>query len=419
MNCKSVVLPRIILVAILLFFRAFTPYSSAEDFDWPRWRGPNGNGVSKETGWNPDALKGSPKIAWRTNIGTSYSNVVIEGSYLYTTGSEKQDNVVYCFHAETGKKIWKYSAPRTSGYYPQPTPAVDGDSVYAMGSGGELLCLDVKKGKIRWAKNVVEALHAKRPEYGFASSPVVDGDLLVLNVNEYGAALSKKTGEPVWISPSRNDAKIEQYATPVFFDFNNKRCAIIFGNFIIYAVEVETGKPIFSINWDPRAQYCIADPIVFDDKVFISTDYYVGCAQFDIKGQKPKTVWQNMNMNNHFSTSVLIDGYLFGIDGLAATQLSSNITRLRCLDWKTGKIFWEKETIPASLIAADGKLIILDEKGNLFIAKATPSSYQEIARYAIPVKSGYDKWWTPPVLCKGKIYCKSNSGELVCIDVGT
>jgi outer membrane protein assembly factor BamB len=127
----------------------------------------------------------------------------------------------------------------------------------------------------------------------------------------------------------------------------------------------------------------------------------------------PRVLWKNKNMENHFSTSVLIDGYIYGSDG----NVEHRKGRLTCLDIETGKKMWSKDLGPVSLIAADGKLIVLDEKGTLFIVEASPSSYKEISSSKIPDQEGYEKWYTPPVLLRGRIYCRSYTGDLFCIDV--
>jgi len=117
-------------------------------------------------------------------------------------------------------------------------------------------------------------------------------------------------------------------------------------------------------------------------------------------------------MRNHYSTIVLIDGYMYGIDGYY-----SEAKLLTCIDFKTGEKMWSENLNPVSLMAADDKLIILNEQGTLLIAEATPSTYKEISSGTIPDQKGFEKWWAPPVLLRGRIYCRSSTGDLVCIDV--
>jgi len=387
--------------------------NEATGFDWPRWRGPDGNGISKEKEWNPNALENKPKILWKTYVGPGYSNVAIEDKRLYTMGSKDGKLVIFCLHAETGKRIWQSSFDLAVN--PQSTPTIDDEYVYCISKEGELLCLDARKGKLRWRKNLVEEFHAECPNYFFATSAVVDGNLLVININEYGVVLEKTTGSTMWTSPPTNDKYISQYSTPLFCDINGERCAILFGNYIIHAVELKTGKPLWSFDWDllPVTE-CGADPIYYENKVFVST-YGNGCALVDIKGNNPTVIWKNMNMSNDISSSVLVDGYIYGVDGKTDGFNNS----LRCLDFATGKLMWEHKMKMATLTAADGKLIILNERGSLSIAKATPSSYQEISSTSIQDQKGLQMWWTSPVLCQGRLYCHSNMGDLICIEISS
>ncbi len=161
----------------------------------------------------------------------------------------------------------------------------------------------------------------------------------------------------------------------------------------------------------------VVDPVVFDNKVFISSsETNAQGVLLDIKGNKPRVLWQNENMSNHISTSVYIDGYLYGIVGDYFP--STRDCTFRCIDVKTGEVMWEQEMRGASLMAADGKLIILEDDGILHIAEATPSSYKEISSRIIHENEEMPpKYWTPPVLYRGKIYCRNYYGDLVCIDV--
>lgn len=394
----------VIILFILFHFITFKVFS-----DWARWRGPEANGISTETEWNPEALSKGPRIVWKANVGIGYSCVAIKGSSLYTMGNRKGQDVVYCLDAMTGRIVWKYSYPCAPGQYhgPYVTPTVDGSVVYTLSKQGHLFCFSADKGKVLWQRNIVQDFNVRSPSWGFSGSPVVEGELLILNAGVSGLALNKRTGNKVWISKPG----VGGYATPVIYDYKGNRYAAIFAQRAIYGVDVKTGKEAWSYPWITRNNVNAADPVVFENKVFISSNYGAGCALLDISDHKPKLIWKNYKINSHFSAFILIDGYIYGNDGVAG----SNRGVFRCLDIETGKEMWKKDLGFGSLIAADGKLILFNEKGNLFIVKATPSSYQEISS-AQGVLSR--TCWTPPVLCEGMIYCRNNRGDLVCIDVG-
>ena len=405
----------IFILSIWLFGTCLT-YGIADDFEWPRWRGPNGDGISNETNWNPEALAGGPKILWKVDIGIGHSNIAIKENRLYTMGQKGRENIIYCFNAETGDEIWRHSFECYQD--PQATPILDGNYVYALSKDGILLCLMAKNGKVRWYKNIVEEYNVEIPGYGIAGSLVIEGDLLILNANTSGIALDKKTGNKIWTSEPhtrRND--VEYYATPVIYNYKEKRCALLFSGTGLFSVDVMTGKHYWFYEWTKADSSNIVDPIVFDNKVFISSSpANARCVLLDIKGNVPSVLWQNENMRNHVSTSIFIDGYLYGVDGDYIRNIKD--FSLRCIDSKTGDIMWEKEMRGASLIAADGKLIILEDDGTLHIAEATPSSYNDLSSGdVLEGERTFRKFWTPPVLYRGKIYCRNYGGDLVCIDV--
>lgn len=409
---------RTFIVLFTLIFVTCAFHGIAEDFDWPRWRGPNGDGISMETDWNPEALDGGPKILWEADVGVSYSNVAIMKNRLYTMGigDNWKENAVSCLNAVNGELIWQYTFETShSSQWPHSTPTIDGKYVYALSKDGLLLCIKAKNGKLRWMKNLVEEYKTEEIPYGYTGSPVIEGDRIILNVNTAGIAVDKETGDLIWASSIHTDRICPDgyHATPVIYDYKGKRCALFFSGTGVYSAEVETGKQLWYFEFIAYGEQA-ADPIPFEQKVFLSVGYArARCALLEITGNEPQVVWENENMRNKFSSSIYIDGYLYGSDGD-----EGKVGSLRCIDVKTGDVMWEKEMWMSSLAAADGKLIILEEEGKLHIAEATPSAYQEIS--SCDVFEGEEKFrqfWTPPVLCNGKIYCRNFKGELMCIDV--
>jgi len=414
----------LIFIIVICLLVVSAVIAKAEDHDWPRWRGPNGDGISMETDWNPEALTDGLKIVWKTDVGWGISNVAIKDNYLYTMGYHDRENIVYCLNAETGEEVWRYSyESRMSPYGPQPTPIVEDKYVYALSTEGVLMCLKVKNGRRRWVKDLVNEYDVVKPYYLFAGSPVIEGDLLIVTANTSGIALNKKTGEKVWGSDIPPDnlslpyGTGPHYATPVVYDYEGKRHVIISSYIGLHAVDVETGKVFWLYEWEPLREVQTTDPLVFDKYVFITQyDEKYGSVLLEIDGGEPKVLWESLNMESNTSSPVMIDGYVYGIDG------GPNDKRglLQCLDVKTGELMWEEEPTgePISLMAADGKLIILDEEGTLFIAEAAPSSYKEIS--SCDIREGEEEgrmFWTPPVLYRGKIYCRGMSGSLICVDV--
>ncbi len=402
-----------LLALILLIMLASC--SKTDEVGWPRWRGPNGDGISAETDWDPKALADGPKIVWRLDIGGGFSNAVIRDNRLYAVGMIG----VACLNAETGEQIWLFE----DGDFldPQATPTLDDGDLYVLSKNGVLYCLRANNGKLRWMKNLVSEYDVTKPNYGFAASPVVEGDFLVLTASASGIVLDKKTGEKVWESSKLPKGTDSSFSTPVLYDYDGKRYAVIPSYKGIHAVDVESGKVLWRYEWEVYHRQ-VADPIIFDSKIFIAHWAPLGCFLLDIGEGEPKVLWKNRNMSSDTCSPVLIDGYIYGCDGGPETGFGT----LRCLDVQTGELMWEDDlrekgepkTVGVSLIAADGKLIILEEKkGKLSIAEATPTEYREISSCEIPSETGIKKWSTYPVLYQGRIYCRNYGGDLVCIDV--
>ena len=270
---------RSLFFKLLLFFSlialgSFSLVSSqAEAADWPQWRGLNRDSVSVESGWDPLALN-RPRIVWKARVGIGFSSAAVKDNYLYTMGNENNIDTVYCLDANTGKEIWNYSYPCGLGEHPGPraTPTVDDDLVFTLSREGHLYCFNAKNGKVRWKRNITKDFKVTPPNWGYAGSPVIEDDILLLNAGVSGIALNKKSGKKIWVSSPGTGG----YATPVIYDWNDKRCAAIFGQNALHAVVVETGELLWSYKWQTGSDVNAADPVVSGNKVFISSGYGKG-----------------------------------------------------------------------------------------------------------------------------------------------
>jgi len=382
--------------------------SAATAADWPRWRGPSANGISVETGWDPTTINSSPEKLWETNVGVGHSSFAIRGKYVYTMGNVDSKDIVYCFDAESGKEYWRYSYSCSPGSYsgPRATPTLDGDYVYTLSREGHVHCLEATTGKLVWKKNMEDEFNAESPTWGFAASPYIVDDMVILNVLKHGAALNKKTGEPIWISASN----VSGYASPTLMTIDGKKTMLFFGENKLYGVDLKSGKELWSYPWQTKYDVNASDPLVIGNQIFITSGYRTGCALLEINNNKPKLVWQNKNMSNHFGGVVYHDGHLYGADGM----VGKSRTKLSCINLKTGNVVWSEKLGFNSSILADQKLIVINEKGKLLIAEATPTGFKEIASTQILPKSV--RCWTAPILANGKIYCRNTDGDVVCIN---
>ncbi len=334
----------------LLFLSLAAPGSSglvnsrAEAADWPQWRGINRDSISEESGWDPQALN-KPEIVWKASVGIGYSSVAVKDKYLYTMGNENNIDTVYCLDANTGKEVWTYSYPCGPGEHPGPraTPTVDGNLVFTLSREGHLYCFNAKDGKVRWERNITTDFKVKQPQYGYAGSPVIEGDILLLNTGVSGIALKKKPGKKIWVSKRGAGG----YATPVIYDWDKKRCAVIFGQKALYAVVVETGELLWSYRWRTDFDVNAADPVVVGNRVFISSGYGTGSALLEMsKKGSPRLIWKNNTLRSHFPSIIYLDGYLYGNDG----QSYSSKNMLICLDFETGEQKWASRLGFGSLI---------------------------------------------------------------------
>jgi len=375
--------------------------------DWPRWRGPNGDSISAEKGWDANAV-GSPKVVWRTNVGAGHSCPTIQGDVLYIMGNANNQDVIQCLKVADGKSVWQFKYPCDKGNYDGPRASVvlDGGFTYSFSRNGDLVCLNAKTGARKWAVNVMKTYRAKNITWGLSSSPVIAGNMVLVNACKHGIALNKNTGARVWSSPSDKCG----YASPVVFTSGGKKKVAMFGAKGLYCVDLASGRQIWFHRWNTKYDVNAADPVPINGKMFIASGYNRGCAMLDISGARPRQLWENRNMANHFATSILIDGHLYGIHG------NTSNGSLRCIDVASGSVKWSEGRGMENLMAADGKLIVIDKNGVLTIAEASPAGFKKIASGKVLDRN--HKKWTMPVLSNGRIYCRNSGGDLVSISVG-
>ena len=376
--------------------------------DWHRWRGPDLNGISQETGWSTTWPAAGPRQLWRAQVGVGFTSITVADGRAYTMGNRDDRDTVYCFDAATGREIWQhtYDCKLDPKYYeggPGGTPTVDGDRVYTLSKFGDLFCFEAATGRVVWSRQLVDELGVKVPTWGLSTSVLVDGDVLFLNVGLHGIALEKATGKEIWTTGTEESG----YATPVPLTRGDRKALAIFAARSLTAVDSANGHVLWSHPWRTSYDVNAADPILEGDLIFISSGYNRGAALLRMDGAEPSVVWENRSMRNQHNNSVLIDGTLYGIDGDRNSDLKS-------VDFMTGRVNWSESGLgKGSLMAADGKLIILSERGELVIAPADPTAFRPLAR--AQVLGG--RCWTQPVLSHGRIYSRNAAGDLVCVDV--
>lgn len=405
-------------------------------FEWPSVLGPDGNGLSRETAWDPRSIA-APRVAWKEFVGSGYSGVVLRNERLFTVGLKAGQLTVSCLDAGTGRSIWQRVVP--SADKPYATPVVDGDALFVLTVDGLLHRLDARSGRLAWSRDLVKDFGAVDPYWGFQSSPVVEGGLVLLTANTAGMAVKCDTGELAWLSepPPKEFRSLDRqfsngisYATPTVYGPAGNRRALFMGWNGLASVDVRTGKETWKFPWEVEPAYCCGNPLSIGDRVLVPSALDPTGAPsgtlLKIGETGPSVLWRTPDL---FVATLWVTPIVLGRSvytmyyGSGTGMLATNPTSLRCLDLETGEVRWEESFDPPrntknfNLTAADGTLVILDDRGMLYTAEATPAEYREIARCDVLQGATAERlFYAPPVLCGGRIYCR-NLAEVICIDV--
>lgn len=391
---------RILLSLALLILCCATQSLAQSGGDWPQWRGPNRDGVSKETGLLKQWPASGPALVWKTKgAGGGYSSLAIAKGRIFTLGLRGAREYVIAFDVATGKEAW--ATPYGKAFHndrgdgPRGTPTVDGGNVYALGGNGDLSCLDAGTGRIIWTMNMLEKFGGENPNWGISESPLVIGEKVLVNAGGRGAsiiALNKKNGELIW--KSQNDPA--GYSSGIPVQIGSTTQVVFFTEQRAVGLDLKDGK----LLWDyPRAANRtanVATPIAFGNRVFISSGYGTGAGLVDIKADgTAKEVYFTKEMQNHHSSSILIGDYLYGFSNAILTAMR----------FDTGEVAWKDRSVgKGSLVFADGHLYALSENGVVGLIEATPSGYHETGRFKIPQDNL--PTWTHPVIAGGRLYLR-------------
>ena len=386
-----------------------TPISQNQGSDWPGWLGPNRDGISTETGLLSRIPKGGLIPVWSATLGEGFSGVSVADGKVITMHAQAREYAI-CFDSENGQKLWQTAIGKRfeseqGGNGPRATPVIDKTLVFFTGAQGNITALDKNDGSLVWRKSLIEDFQGNLPVWGYCGSPVVEGDLLLLESGATEApsilALEKKTGDVVW----RARPGKAGYTAPLVATVAHIRQGVFFTGSGPVGVQLSTGKVLWEHPWETPWEINAATPIkVSANEIFISSNYGRGGSllriEKDTDGFKARPVWQKNVMSNHFSTSVLYRGFLYGFDNAV----------LKCVRAEDGVEFWQKRGFgKGSLIIAEGKLIIMADHGVLVLAKAQETEFVDLGRF----HALKGKCWTVPTLAQGNLYLR-NKSSLVC-----
>jgi outer membrane protein assembly factor BamB len=392
---------------LALSFFLFTSLTYATD--WPHWLGPNGDGTSSESEWKSEM---SDPI-WKSRVGVGFSAVSVANGKLFTMGHDGKktggQETVYCLDSKTGKAIWTHSYPAPLIDYlheggPCSTPTVDGTTVYAISKHGHLHAYQARDGQIIWKKDMMKVAGMKRPpEWGFAASPYVLGDQLII---EAGAtySLNKKNGKIIWKSKTYRPA----YGTPIHFQTSRQSIIAVLKTDGLVLLDSKKGKTLAFEKWETSYRTNASTPIVQDEKIFISTGYQRGCALFQWTKGKLQKIYENKVLSTHMNHAILVDGFLFGFDGNVHMAGKKDFV---CMEFLTGKEKWrisDRGLMVGSLMVAGDRMIVLGQRGELVFAKVNPSQFEELSRE----QAIGGRCWSMPVLANRILYLRNARGDL-------
>jgi outer membrane protein assembly factor BamB len=391
--------------------------------DWPQWRGPQRNSVSQEKGLLKQWPENGPKLLWQVNdAGAGYSTPSVVGERLYLLGNNGDSEFVQARAVADGKVLWtvpvgKVGNPEQRPAYPgaRSTPTVEGDVLYALGSDGDLACMQTADGKVRWKKSLRTDFGGKPGTWAYSESPLVDGDKLVVTPGGADAtivALNKSSGEVVWKSaiPGGDNAG---YASVVAIDAAGKKQYVQFLEKGLVGIDAETGKFLWRYEHSAKGSPAnIPTPVARGELVYSATSMGgVGLVKLSPAGDsvKAEEVYFEKKLPHAIGGSIVIGDHLYGTTNSA----------MMCVEFATGKEKWSDRGIgAASLLLADGRLYLHGEKGEVALVEPSPDGYREKGRFTPPdaPNVGQTKAWAYPVVANGRLYVR-DADVLWCYDV--
>ena len=377
--------------------------------DWPQWRGPNRDGISRETGLLQAWPSAGPKRVWLSrDIGIGYSAPVVAKGRLFVLGTKGGKEQLFAKEAKGGKTLWTAALggilSNNWGDGPRGAATVDGDQVYALGAKGGLICANVGDGKVNWRVELVKDLGGKVPGWGYTESVLVDGGHVICTPGgKRGtlAALDKKTGEVIWRSSDWTDGA--QYASVVPAELNGQRQFVQLTQKTLAGVSARDGSVLWRNAWPGRTAV-IPTPIVHRNEVYISSGYGAGCRKITVGGANEVTEdYSNKNMKNKHGGVLLLKGHLYGYsDGRGWT----------CQSLKSGDVVWDSKKFGKGCVFyADNRLYCLEESsGQVALAAADTGGWKEHGRFKLEpqteLRKSSGRVWTHPVVANGVMYLR-------------
>jgi outer membrane protein assembly factor BamB len=393
----------------------------AKSDEWPKWLGPNGDGISHEqiTDHWP---AGGPRKVWERKVGYGFSSPIGFEGRVYLFAQQGRNDTLTAFDAETGNVVWSQSyvgtipadmtqAKNASNGLPLPlaTPAIDNGRIYSYGGGGDLVCRKLADGGEVWHTNVLKETGAQILAWNEASSPLVTEKFVYVQGGRNGptaVAVDKATGKIAWNSEAHT---IGGYAAPIIADVDGTKQLIIFAGDALYGMNPDTGRTIWGTPWQTDFNVNASTPIYRDHHLFISSDYDRGAMMLTLSptGAKEDFKEADKAIALRFQPAILDGQYLY----------CNSAGTLKCANWPDLKMQWENRLRlgdGGTIVRAGDLLITLSERGKLGLVRATPLGAQVLSQ--VPLFD-FGTTWSMPLIYHGKLYAMG-ADTLVCLDLG-
>ena len=404
--------------------------------DWTAFLGPAHNATSPETKLS---RRLPPTALWEFPKGTGYASPAVLGQRLVFLHRRGTEEIVECLDAETGVSRWQFRYPTDFedryGYNngPRSSPVIDGARTFTIGAQGQLHCLELDTGRLIWKRGLAAEYRVRQDFFGTASTPLVEGSLLIVNVGAPGGpcvvGFDKATGRETWRAGTEWGPS---YASQIPATIHGKRRVFVFAGGEskpptggLMSIDPTNGRVDFSFPWRSRTYESVnaACPVAFGDNVFISGSYRLGGTLIQVQPDfAPRQRWATQAFALHFNTPVYKNGFLYGFDGRNEPDAS-----LACVDAASGKVMWRETpewtesldtgrgpqpqttgTYRGSLLGVDGQFLCLGELGHLLWMDLSPQGYREVSRARLFMAR---ESWSLPVLSRGLLYVVQNTRD--------